>query len=147
MKLNNTTVLLGGFGEIKYGKQYSLGNRVYDSGAIAMAHCANPVGNVGGYTYLYLTNNNDGGINNLGSDNKYSIRKLTPRECFRLMGLTSEDCDRAAALGVSNSQLYKQAGNGIITNCVELLFEHLYKAQYDSDYTTYDENFTQADGV
>ncbi len=75
---------------------------------------------------------------------KYRIRKLTPRECFKLMGLTFEDCDKASAVGVSNSQLYKQAGNGIVTNCVELLFEHLYKSQYDSNFTTYDENFTQA---
>ena len=75
---------------------------------------------------------------------KYRIRKLTPRECWKLMGLTFEDCDKATAAGVSNTQLYKQAGNGIITNCVELLFEHLYKAQYDSDFECYDENFTKA---
>lgn len=75
---------------------------------------------------------------------EYRIRKLTPRECFRLMGLTSEDCDKASAVGVSNSQLYKIAGNGIITNCVQLLFEHLYKSQYDPEFVTYDENFTHA---
>lgn len=80
----------------------------------------------------------------LDEEREYRIRKLTPRECFRLMGLTSEDCDKASFVGVSNSQLYRQAGNGIVTNCVELLFEHLYKAQYDSDYVTYDENFTRA---
>lgn len=77
-------------------------------------------------------------------DKRYGIRKLSPRECFKLMGLTFEDCDKAAAMGVSNSQLFKQAGNGIVTNCVELLFEHLFKSQYDSNFTTYDENFTQA---
>ena len=83
----------------------------------------------------------------LMSENKekrYRIRKLTPRECFKLMGLTFEDCDKAAGVGVSNSQLYRQAGNGIVTNCVQLLFEHLYKSQYDSSFITYDENFTQA---
>jgi len=53
-KYDEKPVLLGGLGDIKYGKQYSLGDRVYDSRAIAMAHCANPVGNSGGYTYLYL---------------------------------------------------------------------------------------------
>jgi len=86
----------------------------------------------------------NGGLCRLDEEREYKIRKLTPRECFRLMGLTSEDCDKASSVGVSNSQLYRQAGNGIVTNCVELLFEHLYKAQYDSDYTTYDENFTRA---
>ena len=78
--------------------------------------------------------------------NKYRIRKLTPRECFRLMGLTSEDCDKAAAVGVSNSQLYKQAGNGIVTNCVTLLFEHLFKSQYDPDFECYDERFIREHG-
>lgn len=46
--------LIGGFGEINFGKQYRQGNRVYDSRAIAMALNAEPVGNIGGYSYLYL---------------------------------------------------------------------------------------------
>ena len=46
--------LLGGLGEINYGKQYRQGNRVYDSNEIDMALTANPVGNTGGYTYLYV---------------------------------------------------------------------------------------------
>lgn len=73
------------------------------------------------------------------------IRKLTPRECYVLMGLTFEDCDKAAEIGVTNTHLYKQAGNGIVTNCVELIAEHLYKAQYDNTYVCTDEkmaNFT-----
>jgi DNA-cytosine methyltransferase len=74
------------------------------------------------------------------------IRKLTPRECFKLQGLTFEDCDKARDIGVADMNLYKQAGNGIITNCCELLIEHLYKAQYDSEYVCTDEeivNFQQ----
>lgn len=51
---NHCTRLLTGFGEIVYGRQYSMGNRVYDSNAVSMAVCANPVGNLGGQTYLYL---------------------------------------------------------------------------------------------
>ena len=69
------------------------------------------------------------------------IRKLTPRECYKLMGLTFEDCDKARNIGVADTHLYKQAGNGIITNCCELLAEHLYKAQYDNTYICTDENF------
>ena len=46
--------ILGGIGEINYGKQYRQGNRVYDSNACAMALNTNPVGNLGGNTYLYL---------------------------------------------------------------------------------------------
>lgn len=69
------------------------------------------------------------------------IRKLTPRECYRLMGLTFEDCDKASELGVANTHLYRQAGNGIITNCCALLAEHLYKAQYDDTYICTDERY------
>lgn len=75
--------------------------------------------------------------------NNIRIRKLTPTECWRLMGFEDVDCDNAAKVGVSDSQLYKQAGNSIITNCVELLAEHLYKTQYDNDFICFDENFTQ----
>ena len=69
------------------------------------------------------------------------IRKLTPSECWKLMGLTAEDFGKAKAMGTSDSQLYKQAGNGLVTNCVQLIFEHLYKAQYDDTYICTDENF------
>lgn len=71
---------------------------------------------------------------------EYRIRKLTPTECFRLMGLTKEDADKCYAVGESNSQLYKQAGNGIITNCPQLLFEHLYKALYNDNFVCTDES-------
>lgn len=70
---------------------------------------------------------------------EYRIRRLTPIECFLLMGLTKEDLEKAKAMGLSESALYKQAGNGIVTNCVELLGEHLYKAQEDREYVCYDE--------
>lgn len=54
MKNKNEPKLLGGFGEINFGKQYRQGNRVYDSDYIAMCLCASPIGNIGGYSYLYL---------------------------------------------------------------------------------------------
>lgn len=80
--------------------------------------------------------------NDTGIVENFRIRKLTPRECYKLMGLTFEDCDKAKDIGVADTHLYKQAGNGIITDCCELLAEHLYKAQYDNTYICYDENFT-----
>ena len=76
-------------------------------------------------------------------DKKLRIRKLTPTECFKLMGFTKDDVNKCVDIGMSDAQLYKQAGNSIITNCIELLFEHLYKAQYDSNYKCLDENFIQ----
>ena len=47
-------ILVGGLGQMNYGKQYKQGNRVYDSNAIAMCICAQPLGHAGGYSYLYL---------------------------------------------------------------------------------------------
>lgn len=67
------------------------------------------------------------------------VRKITPNECFKLMGLTSEDCEKARELGLADMNLYKQAGNGIVTNCCELIAEHLYKAQYNSKFICTDE--------
>lgn len=75
------------------------------------------------------------------ADNNFRVRKLTPNECWKLMGLAEEDCTNAKNIGVADNQLYKQAGNGIVTNCVELLAEHLYKAQYNNTYKCTDENF------
>lgn len=52
----------------------------------------------------------------------YRIRKLTPRECWRLMGYTDADFDSAQEAGVSNSQLYKQAGNAIVKQVLMAIF-------------------------
>lgn len=67
------------------------------------------------------------------------LRRLTPTECWRLMGFTDDEVERARANGVSDTQLYKQAGNSIVTDCISLIMEHIYKAQYDSDYECVDE--------
>lgn len=75
---------------------------------------------------------------------KYKIRKLTPTECYRLMGFKDEQIQKVKDMDMSNSAMYAQAGNGIVTNCVELIFEHLYKAQYDPDFKCYDEVFLKA---
>lgn len=56
------------------------------------------------------------------------IRKLTPRECFRLMGFSDEDFDAAQSVGISNSQLYKQAGNSIVVDVLYYIYVELYKA-------------------
>ena len=61
---------------------------------------------------------------------KIRIRKLTPTECYKLMGFTAEDCKKASNAGISNSQLYKQAGNSIVVNVLEALFTSLGK-NYD----------------
>jgi len=51
--------LVGGLGMKTFGKQYRQGNRVYDSNSVAMCLNAQPVGNMGGYSYLYLVRENE----------------------------------------------------------------------------------------
>lgn len=56
---------------------------------------------------------------------KYRIRKLTPRECYRLMGWKDEEFDKIQ--GISDAQLYKTAGNGIVVTVLEAIFEKMFK--------------------
>lgn len=53
------------------------------------------------------------------------IRKLTPKECWRLMGFTDEDFAKAEKVN-SNTQLYKQAGNSIVVNVLEEIFKEMF---------------------
>lgn len=55
------------------------------------------------------------------------IRKLTPKECFRLMGFSDEDFEKARSSGMSNSQLYKQSGNSIVTDVPYYILLEIYK--------------------
>ena len=55
---------------------------------------------------------------------KWRIRKLIPKECWRLMGFSDKDCDHASNY-VSDSALYKQAGNSIVTACLVAIFYSL----------------------
>lgn len=54
----------------------------------------------------------------------YRIRKLTPKECWRLMGFDDDDFDKASKVN-SNSQLYKQAGNSIVVNVIQAILHLL----------------------
>ena len=56
--------------------------------------------------------------------NNLRIRKLTPKECWRLMGFDDEDFEKAAKVN-SNTQLYKQAGNSIVVNVLEAILKNL----------------------
>ena len=104
--------VIGGLGEKKSngGTQYFQQDRVYH-GDIQPAQPAQLPG--GSYNFL------------LEEAKKYRIRKLTPRECWRLMGYTDEDFDKAASVN-SNSQLYKQAGNAIVKQVLMAIFSQLF---------------------
>lgn len=61
-----------------------------------------------------------------GYTTSYRIRKLTPRECFRLMGVTETDIDKIQQSGVSQSQQYKMAGNSIVVDCLYHMFRKMF---------------------
>lgn len=63
---------------------------------------------------------------NLVATPHYRIRRLTPRECFRLMGVDDADIDKIQSSGISNSQLYKCAGNSIVVDTLYHLFRKLF---------------------
>lgn len=111
---------------------------VFDTGV----HVELPEGTAGGYSYLYSIRTNE--KKNQGDGiyiempggflaycvwyEKYqcyiAIRKLTPKECFRLQGWSDEYFEKAAFVNTDN-QLYKQAGNGVTVNVVEAIGEKI----------------------
>lgn len=55
----------------------------------------------------------------------YRIRKITPRECWRLQSFSDEDFDKVEAAGISNTQLYKLAGNSVTINVIDALAKNI----------------------
>lgn len=70
---------------------------------------------------LTTSGGNDRGV----IESNLRIRKLTPKECWRLMGFDDEDFEKAANIPTSNTQLYKQAGNSIVVNVLEEILKNL----------------------
>lgn len=68
------------------------------------------------------TSGNDVGV--VVAREHLKVRKLTPRECWRLMGVKDEDFDKLH--DISNSQLYKLAGNSIVTNVLQAIFRKMF---------------------
>lgn len=68
---------------------------------------------------------------------RYRIRKLTPRECFRLMDVDEDVIDKIQAAGISNSQQYKLAGNSIVVACLEKIFEQMFFPEYTNSRTLF----------
>lgn len=95
------------------GLQPSLKDRIYSTDGIATACTTSTF-----FMPNYLMEED---MNNL------RIRKLTPKECFRLMGFDDEDFEKAAEVN-SNTQLYKQAGNSIVVPVIENIYKELQVA-------------------
>lgn len=100
--------VVGGIGGKKSngGKQWYQQDRIYDGDNIAISVTT-------GFNPYYTTDN-------------LRIRKLTPKECFRLMGFEDESFHKAEAVN-SNTQLYKQAGNSIGVPVIEYIIKALLK--------------------
>ena len=65
------------------------------------------------------------------------LRKLTPRECFRLQGVREPQIDKMLNAGISDSQLYKLAGNSICVDCMVALFENLFFPNVEEQLTLF----------
>lgn len=104
---------IGGVADLFYPNSKTRRGRVQDGGNICPTLTTRPEGFK--TAILPVTNN-------------LKIRKLTPKECFRLMGF--DDCAFKAAKeeGISDTQLYKQAGNSIVVDVLYYIFVELYKA-------------------
>lgn len=64
-------------------------------------------------------------------EQNFRIRKLTPRECYRLMDVAEEDIDKLLASDISKSQHYKLAGNSIVVSCLYYIFKNLFSDDND----------------
>lgn len=73
-----------------------------------------------------LTTNKGEGVKIVEYGITYRIRKLTPRECLRLMDVPEKYIDKMLNSGISNSQLYKMAGNSIVVACLEHIFRKMF---------------------
>ena len=212
--------LIGGIGEVSFGKQWRQGNRIYDSNGIAMCLMAQAIGNAGGNSYLYkVEESEEERLNDVCKETKkeiigisvnsnsrklefkgtksispicptlratdyksphtvwesdaqieykgkklnegdslylstsqdffhgaldgisrtlkatksdagvvqnYRIRKLTPCECFRLMGVSESDIDKIQSAGISKTQQYKMAGNSIVVDVLYYIFKKMF---------------------
>ena len=116
------SIINGGVADLSFPSSKTRRGRVQDNGTIAGTLCTS--------NQLHQIKE----TKNMG----LAIRKLTPTECFILMGMSADDVEKCKAVGISDSQLYKQAGNGLVTNCVQFIMEHLKKA-YKPSYKTTDE--------
>ena len=100
--------------DAELSRNYSQGNRVYDSEGIACSQTAQG-GGIGSYTGLYLENLN------------YRIRKLTPLECYRLMDFDDKDYYILKQNQISDTQIYKTAGNSIVVGVLEAILKKIFK--------------------
>lgn len=79
------------------------------------------------------TINSGGDKRVIETEPSFRIRKLTPKECLRLMGLSDEDISKIQGIGLSDSSLYKLAGNSIVKQCLDYIHINMFKEKINSD--------------
>lgn len=82
-----------------------------------------------GISNTLTTVEKDNYVIDTGGHNDVRIRRLTPRECFRLQGFPDEYFEKAKAAGISDTQLYQQAGNGVTVNVARAIGEKLKEVE------------------
>lgn len=127
------------------GKQPSLQDRVYDVEGVSPAITTSFMPSIAVPQIIQLGRGfNKGGLHEIAptisgsgwernnfaivkiADKCYRIRKLTPKECFRLMGVEDKDIDTMIGAGISNTQLYKLAGNSIVVDTLYYIFKQAF---------------------
>lgn len=96
------------------GGNNAQGNRVYDANGIACCQ-ASQTGGIGATTGLY----------EVADD---IIRRLTPKESLRLMGFPDEFYNNCKSVGISDTQLYKQAGNSMVVDVLMAIYKAIYES-------------------
>lgn len=116
---------VGGVADLNYPESQTRRGRVIEKGKICPTLTTESIpsviefGNPDFYNFLYEI---DGEIYLI------RIRKLVPKECWRLMGFADDDFDKAEKVN-SNTQLYKQAGNSIVVTVLEAIFRQMMGAK------------------
>ena len=97
--------------------------------SVSFSHCG-----MDGLSPTLRAGKNDASV--LVNDNNmakvYKIRKLTPKECMRLMGVSDGDFGKMKEAGISDSQLYKMAGNSIVVPVLEGIFTQMFRKDSDA---------------
>lgn len=105
-KQGYVNLIEGGVADLSYPSSKTRRGRVQDNGRLSPTVCA------------------EGEIFKVDKDTEYRIRRLTPRECGRLMSVSDEDIDKILSVN-SNTQAYKQFGNSIVVDVMCRMFEKI----------------------
>ena len=119
--------LVGGFGEINFGKQYRQGNRVYDSEGIAMCLTAQPLGNTGGNSYLYKVDYLNGAIRGRYNENGDIEQQLELRDDGVTNTITSVQKDNVVVINERETFKYEPSGENVIGQMCGDLWERRHE--------------------